>query len=92
MRAACGGSGTFIRGEDKSASGALVKLPAYQNDILHALVETGGLPGLNAKNEVKVLRASEADKRMRSKFMQSILHQQQAAMARPLCLSTEAAG
>lgn len=48
----------FIRGgSDRSATGGLVKLPAYKNDILHALVETGGLPGLNAKNEVKVLRA-----------------------------------
>ena len=41
----------FIRGAtDRSASGAVVKLAAYQNDILHALVETGGLPGLTAKN------------------------------------------
>ncbi len=78
-----GDEGTFIRGDDRSASGALVKLPAYQNDILHALVETGGLPGLNAKNQIKVLRASEADKRMRSKFMRQFYMQQQAAMADP---------
>lgn len=77
------GEGQFTRGSDRSASGGLVKLPAYQNDILHALVETGGLPGLNAKNEVKVLRASQADQRMRAQFMQKFYAQQQAAMLDP---------
>ena len=74
----------FIRGtSDRSASGAMVKLPAYQNDVLHALVETGGLPGLNAKNEVKVLRASEADQRKRAQFMQQFYAQQLAAQSDP---------
>ncbi len=74
----------FIRGtSDRSASGAMVKLPAYQNDVLHALVETGGLPGLNAKNEVRVLRASLADQRKRSQFMQQFYAQQQAALLDP---------
>lgn len=61
----------------------MVKLKAYQNDILHALVETGGLPGLNAKNEVKVLRASRADQRMRAQFMEQFYRQRQAAMLDP---------
>lgn len=78
-----GGSGLIRGGSDRSASGALIKLPAYQNDILHALVETGGLPGLNAKNEVKVLRASTADKRKRAEFMQAFYSQQQAAICDP---------
>ena len=74
----------FLTGSsDRSASGGLVKLPAYQNDVLHALVETGGLPGLNAKNEVKVLRASQADQRMRAQFMQQWYAQQQAASLDP---------
>jgi hypothetical protein len=73
----------FIRGTDKSASGAVVKLKAYQNDVLHALVETGGLPGLNAKNEVKVLRASQADQRKRAAFLQQFYAQQQLAMSDP---------
>ncbi len=77
-------SAQFLRGgSDRSGSGGLVKLPAYQNDILHALVETGGLPGLNAKNEVKVLRASRADQRMRAQFMQQWYAQQQAARLDP---------
>lgn len=80
----------FIRGgSDRSAQGGLVKLPAYQNDILHALVETGGLPGLNAKNEVKVLRASQADQRMRAQFMQQFYAQQQAAMLDPCACPPE---
>ncbi len=78
-----GQSGGNIRNSDKSASGALVKLPAYQNDILHALVETGGLPGLNAKNEVKVLRASRADQRMRAQFLQQFWCQQELALHDP---------
>ncbi len=75
-----GGSGnnSFIRGSDQSASGGLVKLPAYQNDILHALMQTGGLPGLNAKNEIKVLRASLADKRKRQEFVQAYYAQIQS--------------
>ncbi|PHQ34544.1 polysaccharide biosynthesis/export family protein [Rhodopirellula bahusiensis] len=76
-------SSEFIRGRDRSASGGLVKLPAYKNDILHALVETGGLPGLNAKNEVRVLRASEADKRKRAQFVRDFYASQRNAMLDP---------
>lgn len=76
-------SGGVIRGSDRSASGGLVKLPAYKNDVLHALVETGGLPGLNAKNEVYVLRASEADKRKRADFLRDYYASQRAAAADP---------
>lgn len=60
----------FVRGSDRSATGGIYKLPAYQNDILHALMESGGLPGVNAKNEVMVLRASLADQKKRAEFMQ----------------------
>lgn len=74
----------FIRGgSDRSASGGLVKLKAYQNDILHALVETGGLPGLNAKNSVKVLRASKSDQRMRAQFLEQFHAQREAALLDP---------
>ena len=78
-----GGRGGYILGADESATGGLIKLKAYQNDILHALMETGGLPGLNAKNEVKVLRVSQADKEKRAQFMQAFWSQQQAAMLDP---------
>jgi hypothetical protein len=53
----------------------MVKLKAYQNDVLNALIESGGLPGVNAKNEVKVLRASRADQRRRDEFVQQFYQQ-----------------
>ena len=78
------GGGAYIKGDsDQSATGGLVKLPAYQNDILHALVETGGLPGLNARNEVMVLRASNSDKRKRADFLRNFWQQQEAARLDP---------
>ncbi len=87
VREDAGGVGSdgdgFIRGGDQSASGSVVKLKAYQNDILHALVETGGLPGFNAKNEVKVLRASKADQRKRAEFLRQFYAQQRAATLDP---------
>lgn len=65
-----GGRGAgFTRGSDQSASGRAIKLNAYENDVLHALMETGGLPGVNAKNEVKILRASRSDQRKRDEFV-----------------------
>ena len=33
-----------------------IELPAYENDVLHALSETGGMPGERAMNEIRVLR------------------------------------
>jgi protein involved in polysaccharide export with SLBB domain len=78
------GSSEFLRGgTDRSASGGLVKLRAYQNDILHALVETGGLPGLNAKNQVKVLRANQDNQKAREEFMARFRAQRRAAMLDP---------
>jgi len=79
-----------IRGTtDQSANASLVKLPAYQNDILHALVETGGLPGFQARNEVKVLRARDADRRKRAEFMKQFNLQQQAALLDPCACPPE---
>src|SRR5205807_7682719 len=34
----------------KRGTGYAVDLPAYENDVLHALSQTGGLPGLDAYN------------------------------------------
>jgi hypothetical protein len=42
----------------KRSTGHVVNLPAYENDVLHAISETGGLPGLDAYNEVIVFRNS----------------------------------
>ena len=35
-----------------------IELRAYENDVLHALSETGGLPGNDALNEVIILRSA----------------------------------
>jgi hypothetical protein len=45
----------------KRGTGELVELPAYKNDVLNALNRTGGLPGLDAKNEIFILRGDFAD-------------------------------
>jgi protein involved in polysaccharide export with SLBB domain len=42
----------------KRGTGFAVDLPAYENDLLHALTETGGMPGLDAKNEVIIMRGN----------------------------------
>jgi Polysaccharide biosynthesis/export protein len=70
-----GGQGGFTRATDYSATGRMLKLKAYQNDVLNALMESGGLPGVNAKNEVKILRASRADQRRRDEFVQQFYQQ-----------------
>ncbi len=41
---------------DFSSRGFVLNLPAYQNDVLNALSQTGGLPGVNAQSEIKILR------------------------------------
>lgn len=70
-----GMGGGFTRGTDYSATGRMLKLKAYQNDILNAMMESGGLPGVNAKNEIKILRASRADQRRRDEFVQQFYQQ-----------------
>jgi hypothetical protein len=49
---------TDTTGARKRGTGFSLDLPAYENDVLTALTRTGGLPGLDAKNEVLVLRGA----------------------------------
>lgn len=44
--------------QHKRGSAAVIDLPVYESDVLHALSTTGGLPGVDAYNEVWVLRNS----------------------------------
>ena len=53
--------GGGVEGVTKRGTGKVVDLPAYENDLLHALSETGGLPGLDAKNEVLIYRGMYDD-------------------------------
>ena len=43
----------------KIGHGEVIDLPAYENDVLHALAATGGLPGIDVFSEVWVFRNRE---------------------------------
>jgi protein involved in polysaccharide export with SLBB domain len=45
-----------VLGNTKRGTGAVIDLPAYENDVLNALTRTGGLPGLDAMDEVVIER------------------------------------
>lgn len=50
-------------------TGTKLELIANENDVLHALTETGGLPGLDAKSEVIILRGKFDDSLKRAQFI-----------------------
>jgi hypothetical protein len=58
--------GIVLAGPSKRGSAYAVDLDAYENDVMHALAETGGMPGLDAKNEILILRGTFADAQTRS--------------------------
>lgn len=60
-----------------------VRLRAYENDVLHALAETGGLPGVDAKNEVIILRGA-----LRNPQMQDLVNRSVADSATRAALFT----
>jgi hypothetical protein len=43
----------------KRGSGRTIDLPVYQNDVLHALTQSGGLPGSDAGDEIWVLHCPQ---------------------------------
>lgn len=51
------GSGAVFDRSDRSARLSSVQLPAYEGDVFNALIETGGLPGVNAARDVRVYRS-----------------------------------
>jgi hypothetical protein len=53
-----GGNYQLVPGSTHRGSGFAIELPAYKNDVLEALTRTGGLPGLDARNEVIVQRGA----------------------------------
>ena len=52
------GGGVQMTGGFRRGTGETVSLPAYENDVLGALTRTGGLPGLDAANEIIIQRGS----------------------------------
>ncbi len=52
-----GGGGTFVS-QTRRTAGFPLDLPAYENDLLNALTRTGGLPGLEAEDEILIERGA----------------------------------
>ncbi len=44
----------------KRGTAEILDLPVFENDVLHAIMATGGLPGIDAHNAVWVLRSQTA--------------------------------
>jgi hypothetical protein len=66
----------------KRGTGHVVDLQAYENDVAHALALTGGLPGLDAYNEVVIFRKGFRDCAERALLLQQL----QAAKDHPEAL------
>jgi protein involved in polysaccharide export with SLBB domain len=49
-----------------------VQLRAYENDVLHALSATGGLPGIDAKNEVVILRGAANNPQAQEQYQRAL--------------------
>lgn len=47
--------------QHKRGTAEVIDLPVYESDVLHALASSGGLPGVDAYNEVWVLRKSSLE-------------------------------
>ncbi len=56
----------------KRGSGHTIDLDAYENDLLHALNATGGLPGLDAMNEIIIYRGQFEDGVERDRLLAQI--------------------
>lgn len=46
---------------DQSSRGFILQMPAYKNDVLNALLQTGGIPGVNAKAEIRIMRGDRVE-------------------------------
>jgi hypothetical protein len=53
---ATGGRGDIAVNNQKRGNGTTLDLRAYENDVLHAITETGGLPGLDVFDEIIVFK------------------------------------
>ncbi len=53
--------------QDLTSRGFALQMPADKNDLLNALTQTGGMPGVNAKSEVRILRGDRISQANRDK-------------------------
>jgi protein involved in polysaccharide export with SLBB domain len=56
----------------KRGSATAVDLDAFENDVLHALAATGGLPGLDAVNEVVIIHRGFVEESQRAQLVQKL--------------------
>lgn len=56
-----GGLGGSVAVAEKRGTGHQVNLRAYENDVLTAISETGGLPGLDAYSEIIVFKRGQSN-------------------------------
>lgn len=75
-------------GVTKRGTGVAVDLAAYENDVLHALSATGGMPGLDARNEIIIMRGQFADATQRDEMLNSV-HKRYRAWARDAELESD---
>ncbi|MBL9093092.1 MAG: polysaccharide biosynthesis/export family protein [Planctomycetaceae bacterium] len=66
-------AGGILVGPAKRGSVFAVDLPADESDVMHALAKSGGLPGLDAQNEVIILRGKFADATHRECLLQEMM-------------------
>lgn len=65
-----GGAGELVgAGLIQRGAARAVDLKAYENDVLHALTETGGMPGLDAKPVIVIIRGAFADAQGRASIL-----------------------
>ena len=66
-------------------SGEVIDLPIYENDVLHALGATGGLPGTDAAREIYVIRREAAQNAafMNAQMLQTLTSGQAGVDANP---------
>ena len=64
-----GNNQEVISGTERQGTGYTLDMPAYKNDLMHALAETGGLPGLNAKSEVKIIKGGHLPPEQRHQLL-----------------------
>ncbi len=62
----------MMLGTTRKGMSHAIDLRAYENDVLHALSATGGMPGNDAKSEVIILRGGFSDPQQRDYFMESM--------------------
>lgn len=57
---------------ERHGSARRLELKAYENDVLHALCESGSMPGNDAKNEITVLRGAAGNVPLQTEYQQAM--------------------